>query len=115
MQKNEATEAVERPRAPSALDRLTPGEWAERKGFAAPPLNPGRPSAGHPDRWKHEAAAALYGWTHHAYHHQTSPFQLTEQDYDVALETAAQYPACKPHKAAIAPSCPHKFTPEELS
>ncbi len=57
----------------------------------------------HPERWKHEAAAALHGWAAYA-HHNNGEFEITAEDYASALKAACELNAQgipTPHKAAI--------------
>lgn len=93
-----------------APERLTPHEWAERKGHIEH-ADPARPWRSPNIEYRYAAADALYGWSRHAYHYQAEHdrFLIAESDYDAALEAAAQYPAKPPHRAAVAPSCPYDF------
>lgn len=54
----------------------------------------------HAKRWQHAAAAALHDWTLYA-HHNAKPMQLSDEDYEKALEAA-----CKPNKKGS--YIPHK-------
>lgn len=94
-------------------ERLTPREWAARKGDIEE-AEPSRPWRSPNVHYRYAAADALYGWTHHAYHYQAEGdrFLILEADYDAALAAAVEYPAKPPHRAAIAPSCPHAFRAE---
>ncbi|MBA2724284.1 MAG: hypothetical protein H0U56_15630 [Methylibium sp.] len=86
--------------------RLTPTQWAERKGMvkaAAFPWEQPRVDA------RHAAADSLHAWGYHAYHYQAEPLLLTEQDYDAALKAAAEFPLELPHKPAISPHSPHSY------
>lgn len=91
------------------VQRLTPHEWAERKGLITK-LDPARPWIQETVDVSHAAADQLHGWTHHAYNYQGEDkrFLITEEDYDAARKAAMEYPAGEPHEKAIAPNCPHR-------
>lgn len=89
------------PQTELAVVRRTPLQWAEQLGH----IKQGDPrvpqSKTHAD-WQHAAADKLHGWSKHAYHHQGDPFLLSQEDYEAALENAAEYPAKSAHEPAIA-------------
>jgi hypothetical protein len=87
-------------------DKLTPAEWAERKGIAPKAVHPWEEAVS--KDWRYPAAAQLHGWTHEAFHYQAAPFQILEKDFDAALEAAAQYPVKPAHEGAVAPHAPFK-------
>lgn len=100
-------EPVQAPAAPEPV-KLTPAQWAEKLGHMrrADPRIP--QSVTHAD-WQHAAADRLYGWAKHAYNFQTQPFLLSQADYELALEAAAQYPLKAPHAAALPASQADRF------
>jgi hypothetical protein len=105
-QQNQETGAV----GDEAAERLTPASWAERKGIA-PKADPARPWIEPVSSNPHyHAADVLHGWSHHAYHYQaeSDAFRITEEDFDLALDAGAAFPAQPAHLAAVTPSCPFK-------
>lgn len=73
---------------------MSPQEWADIK-FPADAKKKGRRPI---EYGYHAGATVLHGWTEHA-HHENGPIQLSEADYEKAVE-AAQKPNPKPHRAA---------------
>lgn len=96
-----------KPQQEAGPDLRTPLEWAQAKGLI---LAPRFDFQGPQPHWKYAAADALYGWAHHAYHFQGEDdvFRITEKDFELAIEAAAQFPAKPAHEPGVAPSCPHK-------
>ena len=105
---NEANETPpEKPKpAPkaAAAEKLTPLEWARRKGLLVE-ATPERPWVEPHAKGFHACAEQLYGWLWHAANYQDpkQAFTLTEADYDKALETASRFPEVPVHEAALAP------------
>lgn len=83
--------------------KKTPEQWARVLGHMklADPRIP--QSTTHAD-WQHAAADKLHGWGRHAYHYQAEPMLLTQDDYQAALDAAAEYPNKPAHEPAMAPS-----------
>jgi hypothetical protein len=107
--KNQETAAV--------ADKLTPAQWAERKGIAPksdaarPWIEPVAKSTKECSNGIHlHAADALHGWSNHAYNFQaeSDALLLTEAEFDAALVAAAGYPACNAHLPAVAPKAPFR-------
>ncbi len=109
-------EAAPAPAAePPVVEKLTPAQWAERKGIA-PKVNPLMPfiepvaksTKDCPLGIHLHAADVLHGWSHHAYQYQAEAdaFLIEEKDFDEALKAAAAYPELPAHAAAVAQSCP---------
>ena len=86
------------PKGADAELRLSPDEWAPRKGMIVTPRF--GEAAPH---WKHACADVLYGWTLHRHHYADKPLLLSESDYVAALDAAAEYPATPAHEAAFSP------------
>lgn len=101
----------------AAAERLTPAQWAERKGIA-PKADTARPwlepiaksSQASPNGIHLHAADVLHGWSNHAYNYQSEADALlmTEEVFDAALAAAAGYPACNAHLPAVAPRAPFR-------
>lgn len=92
--KNESTDETPTPAppAPQSSGQKTVDEWANVK---FPADKKGRRPMGFAH---HAGAAALHGWAAHA-HHENAPMELSEADYDKAVEAAkAPKPAGKPTK-----------------
>lgn len=87
-------------------EKLTPAEWAERKGIAPKAQYPWEEPVS--SDWRYPSAALLFGWTHDAYNYQARPFKLSEADFDAALKAASEYPNGEPPEAAIAPHAPFR-------
>ena len=97
MEKNDNTPPpATKPKGKAAPAKMTVDAWGKLK---FPPDKIGKLTRPTFDRWKHGAAAALHGWRQHA-HHAGAPMELSEPDYDAALE-AAQKAECIPHKPAL--------------
>jgi hypothetical protein len=47
------------------------------------------------------AANVLYGWADQAHHYGPDSFRLSQEDFEVAIEAAGQYPAKPPHPPAV--------------
>lgn len=99
--------------APVGAIQRTPADWGHRKGNLFAPSER-QPWVEVHARNFHAEADALHRWSEHAHHFQprqledgtvdpTGVFVLTEADYEKALEAAAGFPACGPHKPALAP------------
>lgn len=90
---------------------LTVDELAEATGRTFVRQNPKAtiPNAAH------AAAAAIHGWKDHA-HHTGEAMRLSLEDYEAALQAAAEPPEGKrhlvPHAAALSPYCRISFTAE---
>jgi hypothetical protein len=92
-----------------AEERCTAEEWAKRLGHIQQ-ANPHVPqSITHYD-WRHACADVLCGWSRHAYHYQNDPLLLTQEDYETALENAAEYPNKPAHEPAMSPLVKPKET-----
>lgn len=108
-------EAPPAPPAPAAKhgssDKLTPNEWARRKGLLVEDVR--EPYA----KGFHASAEQLHGWAWHAHNYQApgQEFRLTQVDYDAALEAASQFPAKPAHRAALAPHYPEPLVPEHIA
>lgn len=76
---------------------LAPSEWADRL-FPTTVSGSGRVSL-HADRWRHEVAAVLHGWTEHE-HHAGAPMALSRDDYDLAILAVED---AIPHEPALSP------------
>lgn len=88
----------------SKASKLTVSEHAQ---LNYPPATGGNVVDGvrmpHPDRWKHEAAAALHNWAEHK-HHQSEEVRLSASDYKKAIEAACSLDdkgIPVPHEAAF--------------
>lgn len=68
-------------RAPAEWARIK-GQWVEFSGIANAALDQGSHF-----KWQHAAAASVHGWDLHE-HHEGGPIQLTEQEYQAALDAA---------------------------
>jgi hypothetical protein len=100
-----------------AEEKLTPTQWAERKGIA-PVADPARPWIEPVAKSTKEcangihlhAADALHGWSNHAYNFQAEAdaLLLTEAEFEGALKAAAGYPACNAHLPAVALKAPFR-------
>jgi hypothetical protein len=70
------------------------------------PAGSAPPRPGTVDRynWRHAAAASLHGWSQHE-HHAGKPIQLSDADYEAALEAASapKGVSYEPHKPALSP------------
>lgn len=86
----------------SAPERLTPEQWARRKGLF---VEARAPNESH-FHWSHAAAEALHGWASHT-HHAGGPMRLSEADYDAALAAVQAEGNPKAHKPALSPHCTH--------
>lgn len=57
----------------------------------------------HAERWRHDVAAILHGWTEHA-HHAGAPLEMTRDDYELALlavdDSTPHGPALSAHKGS---------------
>ena len=84
----------EPPPPPKKGGKLKVSEWAKRK-FGSRTLK-GKQFI-HPEAWKHAAAAALHCWPEHA-HHAAAEMELTEEDYDAAIEAVLNIKPGKPGK-----------------
>lgn len=51
--------------------------------------------------WKHACADRLHGWANDAHHYSTDPFKLSDDDYELALTAAAEYPNTPAYEPAI--------------
>lgn len=94
-------------------EKLTPTEWARRKGLLVEgPLVPEPHAKGF-----HAAAEQLHGWAWHAQNYQApeQAFKLTEADYDAALVAAGEFPRKPAHKAALATNYPEPVVPEHIA
>lgn len=96
--------------------KLTPREWAHRKGLLFEP-SPKQPWVEPHAKGFYYEAATLHGWTQHAHDHQTpeQAFRLTEADFDAALAAAGEFPAVPAHEPALAPGCPKPVVPEQIA
>ncbi len=57
----------------------------------------------HPERWKHDAAAALHDWKLFA-HHNNGEMKLSKENYDKAIEAACELDSkgnVNPHEPAM--------------
>jgi hypothetical protein len=97
----------------SADDRLTPEQWARRKGLFVEAKSPNESHF----HWSHAAADTLHGWASHA-HHAGEPMKLYEHDYDAAIKAVTdpdkgvadekkKTGRSKAHKPAMSPHCTH--------
>lgn len=104
------------PATPAQPDKLTPDEWAARKGLLVVPTA-AQPWVEPHAKGFHAAAAQLHGWLWHAQNYQTptDAFRLTEADYDAALVAASEFPRRPAHKAALAPHFPEPVVPEHIA
>lgn len=96
-----AIQPTEPPQAPAEpVVRKTPAAWADALGHMrkADPRLP--QSVTHADQM-HAAADQLHGWSQHAYHHQAEPFEISQVDYEAALDAGQKYPLVAPHAAAL--------------
>lgn len=105
MPKNTESDATEPTPAPKESGKLPVNEWATIK---FPPNKKGHRPA---EFAFHSGAAALHGWAEHA-HHENSAMELSEADYDKAIEAAKKpKPAAKPTESNPLPReayVPHK-------
>jgi len=98
-------------------EKLTPAEWADRKGIAAKP-DPTRPwldpvaksTEACPLGIHLHAADTLHGWSWEASQYQApaDAFRISEQDFDAALKAGAAYPAEPAHLPAVATHHPKR-------
>ncbi len=90
-----------KPSGPAGLPQLrTPMEWCVRLGH----FNVERlPSMKQEKRakWYHNSAAAIHGWNLHDA--GGDPMQLTQEDYEAALEVVQGAPPYMPHGGALSP------------
>lgn len=101
--------------AKSAAAKATPEQHAKAKGLVTArrqtvavvmksPVGAAFPRPGivHDYAWQHRCAARLHGWDEHA-HHAGKPIELTESDYDAALQAASEPKSGSyvPHPAAL--------------
>lgn len=82
------------PKAPSKDGKLKVSVWAKRKFGSTTVRNKEQI---HPKAWQHKAAAALHCWLEHA-HHAGAEMELTESDYDAAIEAVLNIKPGKPGK-----------------
>lgn len=96
--------------APSSSDaeKRTPAEWADHLGLIRH-RDKRLPQSETVPHWKHAAADTLYGWSLHAYHFQGERFELTQEQYERALESAAAHPAAPLVPEAITPTAAKKL------
>lgn len=80
----------------------TPHEWAVATGRALPR----RPDSARYTR-EHQAAEAMHGWHPEVHeHHAGAPLQISQDDYEAALEAAMAYPNKPAHAPAMSPHAP---------
>jgi len=109
--------------APAAIEAAskapvlrTPAQWGAALSLKKP-RDQRLPQSVDVYDWRHAAADATYGWSLHAYHYQSKPFEISEAVYLEALKQQETHPASKLVDAAIPPSQQERlksFKPGEL-
>jgi hypothetical protein len=102
------------PTTPTEPEKLTPREWAHRKGLLFEPSEKQPWVEAHSTGF-HAAASQLHGWNWYAQNFQDQAFTLTEADYDAALDAAGEFPALPAHEPALAPNFPKPVVPEHIA
>lgn len=80
----------------------TPDEWGRAQGRYRE-VNPLVAQVKSHFDWRHAVADKLHGWSKHAYHYVDLPLEISEADYNAALEAAANYPNVPAHGPAVSP------------
>jgi hypothetical protein len=80
----------------------TPHDHAVHRGLYVA-ADPRTPQNGAFYKRAHAVADALHGWTKDAYHYQApgDVFTLSDDDYELALLCAAEYPNTPRHEGAV--------------
>jgi hypothetical protein len=95
---------------PAATGKRTPDEWARTLGYVIVPSKRRGGRAGFTS--EHRAAEILHGWIEHA-HHAAAAIELTQADYEAAIDAAVNSSPARPHPGALSKHCNHQFSENE--